>query len=262
MERKMNSVKQEVDQLRRINKSPRSMQEVAELNDQVGLMKRRVEGIDQEFKRDFERVETEYKEGNAHITREVQELRNSVNTRITQVCEPIQYERLGHQKLHGETSNKTNDSLGKIQRQMEVMTRKVEERAKAYEVQVQMQIQEEWLKELDTITDNMKEHFTKDNPKLEEWILQVERRVDQRPHVSVEESITRRGNEALEEQRVSRMQNLADQVRKTEKTFHRSVGEQQKVQKEVTRACSEVQAMEKRMQARVTEITALVAETV
>ena len=74
MERKMNSVKQEVDQLRRINKSPRSMQEVAELNDQVGLMKRRVEGIDQEFKRNCERVETEYKEGNAHIAREVQEL--------------------------------------------------------------------------------------------------------------------------------------------------------------------------------------------
>ena len=71
MERKINSVKQEVDQLRRINKSPRSMQEVAELNDQVGLMKRRVEGIDQEFKRDFERVESE---GSAHIAREVQEL--------------------------------------------------------------------------------------------------------------------------------------------------------------------------------------------
>ena len=33
MERKMNSVKQEVDQLRGINKSPRGMQEVAELND-------------------------------------------------------------------------------------------------------------------------------------------------------------------------------------------------------------------------------------
>ena len=262
MERKMNSVKQEVDQLRGINKSPRSMQEVAELNDRVGLMKRRVEGIDQEFKRDFERVETEYKEGNAHIAREVQELRNSVNTRINQVCEQIQYEKLGHQKLHGETSNKTKDSLGKIQRQMEVMTRKVEESAKAYEVQVQMQRQEEWLKELDTITDNMKEHFTKDNAKLEEWILQVERRVDQRPHVSVEESKTRRGDEALEEQRVSRMQNLADQVRKTEKTFHQSVGEQQKMQKEVTRVCSEVQAMEKRMQAQVTEITTLVAETV
>ena len=257
MERKMNSVK-----LRGINKSPRSMQEVAELNDRVRLMKRRVEGIDQEFKRDFERVETEYKEGNAHIAREVQELRNSVNTRINQVCEQIQYEKLGHQKLHGETSNKTKDSLGKIQRQMEVMTRKVEESAKAYEVQVQMQRQEEWLKELDTITDNMKEHFTKDNAKLEEWILQVERRVDQRPHVSVQESKTRRGDEALEEQRVSRMQNLADQVRKTEKTFHQSVEEQQMVQKEVTRACSEVQAMEKRMQAQVTEITTLVAETV
>ena len=185
-----------------------------------------------------------------------------MNTRINQVCEQIQYEKLGHQKLHGETSNKTKDSLGKIQRQMEVMTRKVEESAKAYEVQVQMQRQEEWLKELDTITDNMKEHFTKDNAKLEEWILQVEWRVDQRPHVSVEESKTRRGDEALEEQRVSRMQNLADQVRKTEKTFHQSVGEQQKVQKEVTRACSDVQAMEKRMQARVTEITTLVAETV
>ena len=262
MERKMNSVKQEVDQLRRVNKSPRSMQEVAELNDQVALMKRRVEGIDQEFKRDFERVETEYKEGNAHIAREVQELRNSVNTRINQVCEQIPYEKLGHQKLHGETSNKTKDSLGKIQSQMEVMTRKVEESAKVYEVQVQMQRQEEWLKELDTITDNMKEHFTKDNAKLYEWILQVERRVDQRPHVSVEESKTKRGDEALEEQRVSRMQTLADQVRKTEKTFHQSVGEQQKVQKEVTRACSEVQAMEKRMQAQVTEITALVAEMV
>ena len=74
MERKMNSVKQEVDQLRRINKSPRSMQEVAELNDQVGLMKRRVEGIDQEFKRDFERVETEYNAGNAHMASEVKEL--------------------------------------------------------------------------------------------------------------------------------------------------------------------------------------------
>ena len=130
MERKTNLVKQEVDQLRRMNKSPRSMQEVAELNDQVGLMKRGVEGIDQEFKRDFERVETEYKEGNAHIAREVQELRNSLNTRINQVCEQIQYEKLGHQKLHGETSNKTKDSLGKIERQMEVMTRKVEESAK------------------------------------------------------------------------------------------------------------------------------------
>ena len=113
MERKMNSVKQEVDQLRRINKSPRSMQEVARLKDQVRLMKRRVEGIDQEFKRDFERVESEYKEGNAHIVREVQELQNSVNTRINQVCAQIQDEKLGHQKLHGETSNKTNDSLGK-----------------------------------------------------------------------------------------------------------------------------------------------------
>ena len=145
---------------------------------------------------------------------------------------------------------------------MEVMTRKVEESAKAYEVQLQMQRQEEWLKELDTITDNMKAHYTKDNAKLEEWILQVERRLDQPPHVSVEESKTRRGDEALEEQRVSRMQNLADQVRKTERTLHQSVGEQQKVQKEVTRACSEVQAMEKRMQAQVTKITALVAETV
>ena len=145
---------------------------------------------------------------------------------------------------------------------MEVLTRKVEENAKAYEVQVQMQRQEEWLKELDTITDNMKEHFTKDNAKLEEWILQLERRVDQRPVVSVEEGKTRRGDEALEEQRVSRMQNLADQVRKKEKTFHQSVGEQQKVQKEVTPACLQVQATEKRMQAQVTEITALVAETV
>ena len=36
IERKMNSVKQEVDQHTRINKSPGSMQEVAELNDQVG----------------------------------------------------------------------------------------------------------------------------------------------------------------------------------------------------------------------------------
>ena len=203
IEGKMNSVKQEVDQLRRIYKSPRSKQEVAELNDQVGLMKRRVEGIDQEFKRDFERVETEYKEGNAHIAREVQELRNSVNTKINQVCERIQDEKLGHQKLHGETSNTTKDSLGKVQRQMEVMTRKVEESAKAYEVQVQMQQQEGWLKELATNTDNMKEHFTKDNAKLEECILRIERRVDQRPHVSVEESKTRRGDEALEEQRVS-----------------------------------------------------------
>ena len=142
------------------------------------------------------------------------------------------------------------------------MTRKVEESAKAYEVQVQMQRQEEWLRELDTIIDNMKEHFTKDNAKLEEWILQVERRVDQRPHVSVGDSKTRRGDEALEEQRVSRMQCLADRVRKTEKTFHQSVGEPQKVQKEVTRACSELHAMEKRMQPQVTEITALVAETV
>ena len=125
-----------------------------------------------------------------------------------------------------------------------------------------MQRQEEWLKELDTITDNMKEHFARDNAKLEEWILQVEGRVDQRSRVSVEESKTRRGDEALEEQRVNRMQNLADQVKKTEQTFHQSVGEQQKVQKEVTRACSEVQAMEKRMQAQVTEITALVSETV
>ena len=108
-----------------------------------------------------------------------------MNTRINQVCEQIQNEKLGHQKLHGETSNKTKDSLGKIQRQMEVMTRKVEESAKVYEVQVQMQRQEEWLKELDTITDKMKEHFTKDDANLEEWILQVERRVDQGPHVSV-----------------------------------------------------------------------------
>ena len=141
MERKMNSVKQEVDQLRRINKSPRSMQEVAELNDQVGLMKRRVEGIDQEFKRDFERVETVFKEGHAHIALEVQECGNSVNTRINQVCEQIPYDTLGHPKVQGETSNKTKDSLGKIQSQMEVMTRKVEESAKAYEVQVQMQQQ-------------------------------------------------------------------------------------------------------------------------
>ena len=36
IERKMNSVKQEVDQHTRINKSPGSMQEVAELNDQAG----------------------------------------------------------------------------------------------------------------------------------------------------------------------------------------------------------------------------------
>ena len=187
---------------------------------------------------------------------------NSVNTRSNQVCEQIQEKKLGHQKLHGETSNKTKDSFGKIQRQMEVMTRKVEESAKAYEVQVQPQRQEEWLKELDTITDNMKEHFTKDNAKLEEWILQVERRADQRPHVSVGESKTRRGDETLEEQRVSRMQSLADQVRKTEQTFHQSVGEQQKVQKEVTRASSEFQAMEKQMQTQVTEITALVAKTV
>ena len=262
MERQMNSVKQEVDQLGRINKSPRSMQEVAELNDQVGLMKRRVEGIDQEFKRDSERVETEYREGNAHIVREGQELRNSVNTRINQVCEQIRYEKFGHQKLHAETSNKTKDSLEKIQLQMEVMTCKVEESAKAYEVQVQMQQQEEWLGELNTITDSMKKHFTKDNAKLEEWILQVERRVDQRPPVSLEESKTRRGDEALEEQWVSQMQNLADQVRNTEKTFHPAVGEQQKVQKEVTRACSEVQSMEKRMQAQVKEITTLVEETV
>ena len=87
-------------------------------------MKRRVEGIDQELKRDFERVDTEYKEGNSHIAREVQELRNSVNTRINQVCEQIRNRKLGHQKLHGETSNKTKESLGIIQRQMEVMTRK------------------------------------------------------------------------------------------------------------------------------------------
>ena len=82
-----------------------------------------------------------------------------------------------------------------------------------------MQRQEEWLKELDAITDNMKEHFTKDNAKLEEWILQVEQRVDQRPHVSVEESKTKPGDEALEEQRLSRMQNLADQVRKRRRPF-------------------------------------------
>ena len=125
-----------------------------------------------------------------------------------------------------------------------------------------MQQQREWLNESDTITDNMKEHFTKDNAKLEKWILQVERRVDHRPHVSLEESKKRRGNEALEEPRVSRMQNLADQVRNTEKTFPQSVGEQQKVQKEVTRACAEVHAIKKWMQAQVTEITALVAETV
>ena len=115
-ERKMNSVKQDVGQLRRINKSPRSMQEMAELNDHVGLMKQRVEGIDKEFKRDFDRVEREYKEGNAHIAREVQELKNSVNTRINQACEQVQYGKLENQKLHGETSNITKDSLGKIQR--------------------------------------------------------------------------------------------------------------------------------------------------
>ena len=56
-----------------------------------------------------------------------------MNTRINQVCEQIQYEKLGHQKLNGETSNKTKDSSGKIQSQMEVMTRKVEESAKAYD---------------------------------------------------------------------------------------------------------------------------------
>ena len=115
---------------------------------------------------------------------------------------------------------------------------------------------------MDTISNSMKEYLTKDNAKLEEWILQVERRVDQRPHVSLEESKTRRDNEASEEQRVSRMQNLADQVRNPEKIFHQAVEEQQKVQKESTGACSEVQSMEKRMQAQVKEITTLVEETV
>ena len=138
--------------------------------------------------------------------------KSEMGNEINQLKEQVNADRIEQGRGRVEMSNKNKEALSMLHHKLDTVDRKIQGAAKAQQVEYRLQRREDWLKDLDKVTDSIKEQIAKENTNMEDSIMRIARRIDLPPQAEANNEGPWRSDQGHDTRREERMRKYLEQA--------------------------------------------------